>query len=305
MAISAPGCCLDIAVGQPAGKHLESARSARQCRELLEQPVEIGISMRSAGPAHGTTDYGIEVESSPISPQARSVIEQWAGSDHPAVIFDFNGTLSDDEPILYRIFEELFASHLHWSMTREDYQRDLLGHSDREIIEKAIARSGATADVEQLLDLRKQRYREAVVGDNPIRSETVALVRLLAGRDVPMAIVTGAQRDDVTAVLSNSPAGEFIDVVVAEEDVLRGKPDPEGFLAGAAHLDRDPASVLVFEDSVPGVRGALAAGMRCIAVAANPGGDLRDAAPGIVERLSVEFVSHALAPGAVWDNGPR
>jgi len=94
-------------------------------------------------------------------------------------------------------------------------------------------------------------------------------------------------------------------VPVAEEDALRGKPDPEGFLAGAAHLDRDPASVLVFEDSVPGVRGASAAGMRCIAVAANPGGDLRDAAPGIVERLSVEVVSHALAPGAVWDNWPR
>ena len=281
MAISAPGCCLDFAVGQPAGKNLESARSARQCRELLEQPVEIGISMRSAGPARRSRDYGIAVETSPISPQARSVIEQWAGSDHPAVIFDFNGTLSDDEPTLYRIFEELFASHLRWSMTREDYQ------------------------VEQLLDLRKQRYREAVVGDNPIRSETVELVRLLAGRDVPMAIVTGAQRDDVTAVLNNSPAGEFIDVVVAEEDALRGKPDPEGFLAGAAHLDRDPASVLVFEDSVPGVRGASAAGMRCIAVAANPGGDLRDAAPGIVERLSVEVVSHALAPGAVWDNWPR
>ena len=245
------------------------------------------------------------MESSPISPQARSVVEQWAGSDDPAVIFDFNGTLSDDEPILFGIFEELFATHLNWSMTAQDYQRDLLGHSDREIIEKAIARSGAIADVEQLLDLRKQRYREAVVGDNPIRSETVELVRLLADRAVPMAIVTGAQRDDVTAVLRNSPAGEFIDIVVAEEDVRRGKPDPEGFLAGAAHLGRDPASVLVFEDSVPGVRGALAAGMRCIAVAARPGGDLRDVAPAVVERLSVEVVSHALAPGTVWDNWPR
>lgn len=241
----------------------------------------------------------------PISAQARSVVEQWAGTGNPAVIFDFNGTLSDDEPILYRIFEELFATHLQWSMTREDYQRDLLGHSDREIIEKAVAFSGVDVDVDQLLELRKHRYRDLVAGDNPIRSDTVELVRWLAGHDVPMAIVTGAQRDDVMAVLRNSPAGEFIGVVVAEEDVRRGKPDPEGFLAGAALLNRHPGSVLVFEDSVPGVRAALAAGMRCIAVAAQPGADLSDAAPAVVERLSVGIVSQALPCGAVWDNWRR
>lgn len=245
------------------------------------------------------------MDSTPISAQARSIVEQWAGTPNPAVIFDFNGTLSDDEPILYRIFEELFATHLQWSMTREDYQRDLLGHSDREIIEKAVALSGVDVDVDRLLELRKHRYRDLVAGDNPIRSDTVELVRRLAGHDVPMAIVTGAQRDDVMAVLRNSPAGEFIGVVVAEEDVRRGKPDPEGFLAGAALLNRHPGSVLVFEDSVPGVRAALAAGMRCIAVAAQPGADLSDAAPAVVERLSVGIVSQALPSGAVWDNWQR
>jgi beta-phosphoglucomutase len=245
------------------------------------------------------------VEPTSISPQARSVVERWAGTDSPAVIFDFNGTLSDDEPILYRIFEDLFASRLNWSMTRADYQRDLRGHSDREIIEKAIARTGADADVEHLLELRKRRYRDLVAGDNPIRPDAVELVRLLAGHGVPMAIVTGAQRDDVMAVLRNSPAGEFIDVVVTEEDVRRGKPDPEGFLAGAAHLDREPADVLVFEDSVPGVRGALAAGMYCIAVAPQPGEELGGVAPAVVERLCAGIVSHALPARAVWDNWRR
>jgi beta-phosphoglucomutase len=127
-----------------------------------------------------------------------------------------------------------------------------------------------------------------------IRPDTVELVRVLARHEVPMAIVTGAQRADVLAVLHNSPAGEFIEVVVAEEDVRRGKPDPEGFLAGASHLDRDPGSVLVFEDSLPGVRGALAAGMRCIAVGAQPGGELLKTAPAIVERLSVAVAGPAL-----------
>lgn len=233
------------------------------------------------------------------------MVDQWARAENPAVIFDFNGTLSDDEPILFRIFCEIFDSHLRWSMTAEDYQRHLLGHSDREIIEMAIARTGADADVEDLLSLRKQRYRDMVAHDNPIRPDTVELVELLAAHGVPMAIVTGAQRDDVDAVLHNSPAGEFIGVVVAEEDVRRGKPDPEGFLAGAALLHRSPASTLVFEDSVPGVRGALAAGMRCVAVAPQPGVDLRETAPAVVDRLSAAVVSHVLPPGGVWENGQR
>lgn len=232
------------------------------------------------------------VPSPPISDEVRSVVAQWAGSQNPAVIFDFNGTLSDDEPILYRIFSELFATHLGWTMTAEEYQRELLGHSDREIIEKAIARRGSGADIEHLLQLRKQRYREVVVEDNPIRPDTVELVRLLAGNDVSMAIVTGAQRDDVMAVLANSPVGEYIDIVVAEEDVRRGKPDPEGFLAGTALMNRSPGSTLVFEDSVPGVRGALAAGMRCIAVGAQPGAELLAATPAVVHSLSTVVVSH-------------
>ncbi|WP_431233433.1 HAD family hydrolase [Mycolicibacterium psychrotolerans] len=234
----------------------------------------------------------------PIYPDARlarEIITGWAAAPQPAVIFDFNGTLSDDEPILFRIFSELFGEHLNWAMTQQDYDRNLLGHSDREIVEKALEITGADGhDVDTLLELRKHRYRDLVAGDNPIRPDTVRLVQLLAEHEVPMAIVTGAQRDDVQAVLSTSPVGELIRVVVAEEDVTRGKPDPEGFLSGAAHIGCPPDQIIVFEDSVPGVRGALAAGMGCIAVAAQPTDELVAVAPAVVERLSVDVVEHAL-----------
>jgi beta-phosphoglucomutase len=217
------------------------------------------------------------------------------------VIFDFNGTLSDDEPILFRIFGELFDEHLSWTMTQQDYDSQLLGHSDREIVEKALQMAGAQQiagihgrDVDALLALRKKRYRELVADDNPIQPDTVRLVQLLAEHGVPLAIVTGAQRDDVRAVLENSPVGELIGIVVAEEDVTRGKPDPEGFLTGAAQLGCAPTDIVVFEDSVPGVRGALAAGMRCIAVSAAPSDELTAVAPALIPRLTADVVSPAL-----------
>ena len=231
-------------------------------------------------------------------PSATDVIEAWLGSDRPAVVFDFNGTLSDDEHILFDIFRELFRVHLGWEMTAEDYRRELLGRSDREIIEHAVARHGrGTEDeVTDLLRLRHGVYKQKVADHNPIGLAAAALVKLLADNAIPVGIVTGAQRDDVLAVLDGSPTGELVCFLIAEEDVSKGKPHPEGFLTAAAMLDRRPSDVLVFEDSVPGVQAAVAAGMHCIAVsAADPGPELSAAAPAVVAELSADLVAEQLS----------
>jgi HAD superfamily hydrolase (TIGR01509 family) len=213
-----------------------------------------------------------------------------------AVTFDFNGTLSDDEPILFDIFSELFRTHLDWAMTAEDYRDELLGRSDREIIERAVARHGhgTEQEVTDLLRLRQGAYQQRIADRNPIADTTVRLVKLLADNEIPLGIVTGAQRDDVLSVLAASPAGELFGVLIAEEDVSNGKPHPEGFLTAAQLLRRRPDDVLVFEDSVPGIHAALAAGMHCLAVASEPSTELHATAPAIVTELSAELVEDAL-----------
>lgn len=190
-----------------------------------------------------------------------------------AAIFDFNGTLSDDEPILYRIFAELFAKIWRYDLTPDDYFARLAGRSDREIIATVAgeAMGGNTAAersmvVNELLDARARRYREIVAQDCPILPATVELVHTLAARGIPLAIVTGAQRADVRHVLSHSPVADSFAHLITAEDVERGKPDPQGFLMAAAAFDVPPGEIVVFEDSIAGIRGAAAAGMRCIAV---------------------------------------
>lgn len=198
-------------------------------------------------------------------PAVRSVIDAWSVGPQRAVIFDFNGTLSDDEPILLRIYQELFREHLQWTLTPADYYSRLAGRSDREIVEAVLAEH-PDADPALLLRQRQQRYRDIVEQSSPIAPRTAQLVHLLADQGVPMAVVTGAQRADVDYVLAHSAlAGQF-SVLVTEEDVRNGKPHPEGFLAGAAALGVRPGDVLAFEDSLPGMSAARSAGMRCIAV---------------------------------------
>ena len=226
----------------------------------------------------------------------RHIVDRWLSSTQPAVIFDFNGTLSDDEPILFDIFSDLFATHLHWNMSADEYREHYLGRSDREIVQSAVELHGlgGNDEVNELLRLRRNQYKQRVADNNPILAPTLGLVQQFVDHHIPIGIVTGAQRGDVMAVLDSSPAGEHIKVLVAEEDVTKGKPDPEGFLSAASQLRRRLNDLLVFEDSVPGVRAALAARMKCIAINAQPTAELGTVASAIVPELSAHIVSDAL-----------
>jgi len=184
------------------------------------------------------------------------------------VVFDFNGTLSNDEPLLLRLYTEMFLERLAWRLTAAEYFHRFAGRSDREIVGTVVVEhaSGDASLVASLLAERVVRYREMVAERSPIEPATAALVRLLHDRGVPLAIVTGALRADVDLVLGHSGLAGLFGVVVTEEDVRRGKPDPEGFALAASGLAVAPSLVLVFEDSVFGIEGAKAAGMACVGV---------------------------------------
>ncbi|UYM07324.1 HAD family hydrolase [Solicola gregarius] len=211
-------------------------------------------------------------------------------NDERAVIFDFNGTLCDDEPILFEIFTRLFERHLGVRLTHADYYGRLAGRSDREIVETVVhahRRTGADALVERLLALRGDHYRARTAESSPVREPTVALVRALADRLVPLAIVTGAQRRDVEHVLARAGIADAFTAIVAAEDVRAGKPDPAGMLLAAAAVGVRPARTVVFEDSLAGIGAARAAGMRCIAVAGtHDRGMLKSAGVPIVDELA-------------------
>ena len=183
-----------------------------------------------------------------------------------AVIFDFNGTISDDEPVLDRLFCAMSAG-LGMPLTSEDYYRDLAGLSDVEIVRRIVERSGADADVDALLREKVARYTAIVAAEPTVDAATAAFVRAVADR-VPVAIVSGAVREEVEHVLRIAGLLERFAAVVTVDDVERGKPDPEGYLLALRSLGSGIAAreVLVFEDADAGVQAAKAAGMRCAAL---------------------------------------
>jgi beta-phosphoglucomutase len=209
-----------------------------------------------------------------------------------AVIFDFNGTLSQDEPILCEIFVELFAEHGR-PLSAQEYFDELAGLSDPEIVRTWLGRDHP--DVDEVIEERIRRYRAAVADGSSVPEDVRAALRYAAGR-VPLAIVSGATRSEIEAVVGAAGIAELFAAIVPAEDVERGKPEPDGYLRALTLLDGDLAAgdVLVFEDTEAGVAAAKGAGMQCFAVLGTLAPERLGQADEIVERIDVPLMERLL-----------
>ena len=209
-----------------------------------------------------------------------------------ALVFDFNGTLSDDEPILCAIFQELFAEHGR-PLSEQDYYDELAGLSDPEIVRAWLGDDHPAVDA--VIEERSTRYRAVVADGRSIGPEARAAVRYAADR-VPVALVSGAVRAEIDPVLEAAGLFACFSVVVGSDNIERGKPDPEGYQRALALLDGglSPEEVLVLEDTEAGVAAAKGAGMRCVAVLGTLTPERLLGADEIVKRIDLPLVERLL-----------
>jgi beta-phosphoglucomutase len=209
-----------------------------------------------------------------------------------AVIFDFNGTLSHDEPILFAIFRDLFAEYGR-PLSAVEYFDQLAGLSDPEIVRRWLGDDHPKVD--EAIERRTARYRELVADGSSVSQRMRQVVRYAAAR-VPVAIVSGAARTEIEPVVEAAGLADLVRVIVAAEDVDRGKPHPAGYLRALELLDGDldASEVLVLEDTEAGIASAKAAGMRCIAVLGTLAPERLAAADEIVPAIDIELMQGLL-----------
>ena len=204
-----------------------------------------------------------------------------------AVVFDFNGTLSADEPVLARVYQEMFA-RLGRPITVDEYYEQLAGHTDEEMFERWLG--GST---QALIDERVARYNAIVVNGSTVDAETRAAVRFAAER-VPVAVVSAALRAEIDPVLASADLATTFTVVLSQDDVTRGKPDPQPYLLAAKRLGLDPGELLVFEDTDVGVASAKAAGAYVVGLTRTLGAERMAQADELAERIDVRLMERHL-----------
>lgn len=193
-----------------------------------------------------------------------------------AVIFDFDGVIADAEPLHLLGFQRVLGS-MGITLTEEQYFADYLAFDDKTCFRVVLERSGIEPTPERIEGLIAEKailVRSLMDEDLVILPGAAGFVAMLAGH-YPLAIASGALREEIVLVLARTSLAGYFGVIVSAEDVESCKPHPEPFLSALAGLNTLaaggerpllPSECLVVEDSIYGVEGALRAGMRCMAV---------------------------------------
>lgn len=210
-----------------------------------------------------------------------------------ALLFDFDGVVVDSEPIHLKCFQRVLET-VGISLSQREYYEKYLGYDDHDCLKVAAADRGRELGEEAIARLTAEKtvlvQRAFAESVQPLPG-AVALIRAAAAADVPLAVCSGALREEIELASRTIGVLTCFRTIVAAEDVAHGKPDPEGYLAArkrlAAAMGREilPARCVVVEDSPAGIDAARAAGMKVLAVTNSYPAEQLAAADAVVESL--------------------
>jgi len=176
------------------------------------------------------------------------------------VIFDCDGVLVDSEVISCRVHADVLTRY-GYPITAEEVRERFLGRTAHD----------ATAEVERQLgrplgaayDLERRTTLLAALAD-----AVEAIPHLADALDaiaIPMCVASSAAHEKIFTTLSRTGLYQrFAPHIFSGSQVSNGKPAPDLFLFAAKQMAAFPRRCVVIEDSVPGVVGALAAGMTAL-----------------------------------------
>jgi len=180
-----------------------------------------------------------------------------------AVVFDLDGVIVDSEPVWEQVRRQVVAEHGgRWA---PDAQQRIMGMSTAEWARYLSQDLGVGLPPETVaatvIERMRARYRAGV----PLMPGAAGAVRGLAAH-WPLGLASSSPPGLIDAVLDGAGLRECFTATLSTEQVARGKPAPDIYLAVTGLLGRPPGACAAVEDSTNGLRSAAAAGLQVIAV---------------------------------------
>ncbi len=185
-----------------------------------------------------------------------------------AMIFDLDGVLIHSMPLHVVAWER----YLHKLGVRvENLEARMHGKRNSELVRDFLGDT-VSEDAAFQHGLAKERlFRELLTEEGLDRFQVPGVREFLERhRDIPKAIGSNAEPENINFVLDHFHLRPYFQAVVNGLEVKRPKPFPDIYLKAARHLGAEPERCLVFEDSPTGVEAGVAAGMRVIGVETTP-----------------------------------
>jgi HAD superfamily hydrolase (TIGR01509 family) len=191
-----------------------------------------------------------------------------------AIIFDFDGVITDSEILHLRAFNRSLAPY-GIEISTKDYYANYLGYSDFDCYKALIDNGVLKIEPQQIAGIVKKKskiFEELTKTEGRTIEGVHEFLKMLKRNKVPMAICSGSLMAEIELVLDEAKLRQFFSVIVSAEQVKKGKPSPEGFLLTLQKLNKKhhppiaAGECIVIEDSRWGLQAARAAGIHTIAV---------------------------------------
>jgi len=191
-----------------------------------------------------------------------------------AVIFDFDGVITDSEVLHLRAFNQSLVPY-GVEISTKDYYTNYLGFSDFDCYKTLIDNGMLNIDERKIGDIIKRKskiFEELTKTEGRTIEGVHEFLQMLEENNIPMAICSGSLLVEIEVTLEESGLRHFFAEIVSAEQVKKGKPHPEGFLLSLQKLNehcRPPIATnecIVIEDSHWGLQAGKAAGMHTVAV---------------------------------------
>ncbi len=206
-----------------------------------------------------------------------------------AVIFDFDGIIVDSERLHFAAFSKVLAPRGK-SFSGEEYVETFIGFDDRDTFRTACPNISG-AELNKLITEKAAAFQHLLETEGaPALPGAAELIKKLSG-SIPIAICSGALREDIMPVLVSLGIDNAFDAIVTADDTHISKPDPAPYRlamerlavaapdgrgitrrAAASTDTRRPAAstgvefAVAIEDTPAGIASAKGAGLRVLAV---------------------------------------
>lgn len=184
-----------------------------------------------------------------------------------AVVFDMDGLMVDSEPLSRQAWDE-FLRPYNGHIT-DEMQSQIIGlraDLSTPLIKETY---NIPLSVEAIIEQRKIIYKRIRANGVPMMPGLMMLQGHISQRRLPWAVASSSGREHVHEVLEQLELDGSVYATACGDEVTNGKPAPDIYLLAAERLGIDPTLCLALEDSGPGSRAAVAAGMRTIAIPNN------------------------------------
>lgn len=183
-----------------------------------------------------------------------------------AVIFDMNGVIIDDERIHQQSWK-IYCQNHGFHITENEFKEKVFGRTEKETFEYLYSRKITPEELGKFSD---ERVDTAIEIFKPQLKTTAGLHNLLEElltNNIPMAVATSSRNRYVNFIMDTLGIRKYFKAILTAEDIINGKPDPEIYLKTANKLNVPPKNCVVIEDTISGIRSAMAAGMKVIGIA--------------------------------------